>query len=452
MSAKSSPKVQESNPQAEQNPSENYVYMRANHVLGTQFESDDDMFKIHFKFSDDKVISSDVHALYREAKLLKYIPYDDFMETNQIELIEALKEEGILIAVKNHVIKPEQDFKEQMKLHCSHIQILTLTEINGKLGAMTINNPQAYQNGLFGEPDYPMTFIRLKFPGGLKEEDRKGFIKNIKTWLLILNTFTVFPEDYNGGDPLSALTHDEILEYGDHLLRGLCGYLDSINWLKKAENHLYCAELAYMALNLGLKYPLNSKYIPENLIEKICEEIQTKKFLDQNENSYIKGVSIELSSESLEPIGEDINAIEPFYMSDMIESFIKHTVPRFKNGEDCKKYQAILYEQSIGALKSMAPDVFNSKMSHKIDNILAEITELLLAEYPSYESFRMALDKKLLTLNTTVREISGKDKIYIPPHAFLIRMLENELENKIKGVLGFEYFAHGMHKSILVQE
>jgi hypothetical protein len=99
-------------------------------------------------------------------------------------------------------------------------------------GAVTINNPQDYGGhqgpddgrGLFGTRDSPMIFLRPKFRPQVMAEQRAMYMDNIRTWLVIANTFTNFPQEkYNGNDPLGTLSVKATRVLGDKLLDALVG-------------------------------------------------------------------------------------------------------------------------------------------------------------------------------------------------------------------------------------
>ena len=69
--------------------------------------------------------------------------------------------------------------------------------------------------------NYPFILVRPVITNRVSEEKRKQYYKNIKNWLLLLNSFSYFPRNYNGGDPLNGSTVKKIKEFGDLILNRL---------------------------------------------------------------------------------------------------------------------------------------------------------------------------------------------------------------------------------------
>src|SRR5262245_59132665 len=78
--------------------------------------------------------------------------------------------------------------KEHFKLQDTHIEIVVGVEVGGVARAMTINNPQTYENGRFGTDTYPMIFVRPKYPTYLSQDQVRQFNDNIRTMAVAFNT------------------------------------------------------------------------------------------------------------------------------------------------------------------------------------------------------------------------------------------------------------------------
>ncbi|NJL38460.1 MAG: hypothetical protein HC899_18245 [Leptolyngbyaceae cyanobacterium SM1_4_3] len=81
----------------------------------------------------------------------------------------------------------------------------------------TYNEPDSYHGGLYGSDGYVAVAQRLVFPEFVTPQQARGYTDSIVCWMGLLNPFTQFPSDYNGGDPTrvsnrAALT--EILRNG----------------------------------------------------------------------------------------------------------------------------------------------------------------------------------------------------------------------------------------------
>lgn len=308
---------------------------------------------------DGKPIKSPTHMMGQKEEDIRLIAYDDSLGVKQKDIARFLDEGEIAICIKHHSVKPDSDEKEMMKLQCTHIGIAVgVKDEDGEKGAITLNNPQNYQNGLFGEPTYPMIFIKPKFPSFFddKPELKKAYADNIRTWAVIANTFTNFPGDYNGGDPLATRSPEQIKKLGDKLLQALAGTSaerqEAIAWLKDSKNQVYCAELAHVALNLGIHVPLNKETLGERF-EAVKQALASKDFLSDNGNEdKVKLVGLKMAPSTLKPVAEVVPelqltgvgeglsknfgqglAIEPFTVGDIVHQFIQKTVPREKLGE-----------------------------------------------------------------------------------------------------------------------
>src|SRR5690606_15808797 len=130
---------------------------------------------------------------YEEGKPITLIAYDNALGPRQEDLVRFVEPGEVLIGVKHH--KPEHPVlggagKEEVKLDSTHIELavgVTVDNPDGtkSKGVITLNNPQNYEGGLFGTPDYPMIFLKLKFPPGLSAADQKAYMDNFRTWLTI---------------------------------------------------------------------------------------------------------------------------------------------------------------------------------------------------------------------------------------------------------------------------
>src|SRR5262249_25570046 len=124
-------------------------------------------------------------------------------------------------------------------------------------GAITVNNPQTYEQGKFGDEQYAMVFLRPVYPSYLSAAQKKAFETNVRTMLLGFNAVTNFPGDYNGGDPLGGRDPDHVREYVKEMVLALNGDATARDWFTKKENQVYCAELAFLSFSAGLLVPLN---------------------------------------------------------------------------------------------------------------------------------------------------------------------------------------------------
>lgn len=435
-----------------QSPSDS-SFKKLSTELGRPITSYHDLFGTKTTLSDGKVISSYPHLLDLKEEEVVIIPYDNNDRENQVELVKKMGKRRLLVSVRHHAMKPDEREKEKLKLQCTHAQMIVRS--NNKV--ITLNNPQDYELGLFGEPEYPAIYFLPKFPEGTTVEQIVYYENNIVAWASILNTFSDFPGDYNGGDPLSARTDPEVKYFGDQAIKALLGYQEAREWMKKPENCLYCAELVYMSLTLGTSFPLNEMTLGAELFGKIKITIETRDFLRLNKNPMIDHIEINLPSENLQaikpsPVSSTISgnglAVRPMLISEMITGFLKYTVNRAQQGEGCGKYQYELF-QSAKPFMSMYIPTAKLTPGTILHDLIESVESVLLTQHANYAEFRSKLKPVLDAIDFEVEKISSAENTFIPPHTYLIRALELKRERVIKGTLGFEYFGHALHKNFV---
>ena len=420
-------------------------------VWNKQFRTPLELFQTTTEFTDKKIVA-DTHLIVNDPAKINLIAYDDGLGEKQTDLKKYFQPGEIGISIKHHSPHPEEGLSEHIKLQCSHIQVVVRT----KDGVITVNNPQDYQQGLFGDPSYPMIFTKPVFPDSLTPAQVQAYIQNIRTWLVIANTFTVFPGNYNGSDPLTCLDKTKILKMGKSLVGAIQKNPHDLEWLQNPEQHAYCAELAYLALNLGLYFPLNKQHLG-SAFEFVKKELESKKFLDSNNNKHIKNIDIAMADDSLAPIDNLISlsgsgqfwnglAVTPFSIADMIEQFIQRTIPRHDLGEaEGSKYQPLVFEKIKPMLKEFL-EIENTEAEPVFDQAIIKVSKIVSTRYPSYTDFRNAL----MPVFKELEEISLKyGHAYVPPHCFLIRATDSISHQKQNGVLGWKYVGHGLHSSLL---
>ncbi len=450
-------------------PASNYSinFERANASWESGYTELIDIFSSEIGLAGDEVISSPTHMLGQAEKDIKLIAYNDADKFLQEDIARFIRPDEIAISIKHHSPVPDEDEKEQMKLQCTHIQIAVGVTSKGKDGVITLNNPQDYQNGLFGPKDYPMIFIKPIFPEGVSKEKVRDYVNNIRTWLAIANTFTVFPDDYNGGDPLATCSVEQVKQLGDKLIDALLGNQEAVDWFSQPENQVYCAELAHISLNLGIHYPLNNKFIGQERYDLLKDALVTKDFVSQNENTYIKLVSMCVAPDDLQPITDVINtdarvfssapfdknlAVKPFTVANIIEKYIQFSIPREELGEDVAIIQA-------GILKKCQPAVFTAlgidKLSPdnekrtQVTKLYEQIVSCVGKKYENYNKFREAISPILEKTKTMTSPRENGVGAFIPPHCFLVRAAESIKGRTDIGLLKWQYVGHGLHESIL---
>ncbi len=419
---------------------------------GKDFSSVSDLFTTSIDFPGGK-ISTPSHMLGMQEQDLRILPYDDSRGIAQHHLAVHVRNGEIALSFKHHCPHPDNNPLEALKFQTTHVQIA----VGVAGGVLTVNNPQNYTSGLFGDPSYPMIFVKPKFPEGISEQKTSMYLDNVRTWLVIANTFTEFPTNYNGGDPLKCITKQHLESLAYALIKALLGDQTALAWLKEPEQATYCAELAFLSLNLGIYFPLNKKFLGENF-ESVEQALSSKVFLEKNSNPHIDLVELRMAPEALNPIDQEITvhdhgttfwsglAVQPLHSADMVIEYIRRSVPRKRLGEEVasqvqgkilRKMRPTFYD--VLALKD---ETERAAMDILVDRAV-EITERI---HPSYEAFRAAIEPTLMEL---AKFSQAHGMAYIPPHCFLLRATDFVADGTRNGLFGFTYVGHGVHQSLV---
>ncbi len=363
------------------------------------------------------------------------------------------------------------DMKEHLKLQDTHIGIVVGIERDGQAGAITVNNPQGYQGGAFGDEHYQMIFVKPKLPEYVPTEAKQAVIDNIRTMLLGFNAVSEFPGDYNGGDPLAARTPELVTAHVVKMVQAIAGDEEARAWFKEKENLIYCAELAHVSTSAGLLVPLNDA----TMVPLVGEETWTtfkgevKKhnehavsaFTSLNRNPYVAFVQLALAPEDLQsvpayadsPEETEKLAFNPMTMSDIVEQFLRLHIPREEAGEQLAQAQAaVLQAMKPGLFEAMAiedlPDTDPVKMA--VSDLFDRIVAVVGTPHESYAAFR----EDIKPLLAEARKMTGPRSpdagvgLFVPPS-----LLHVVLQGKNPGgLVGLEYLGHGIHMSATLPE
>lgn len=365
--------------------------------------------------------------------------------------------------------------KEEIKLQDTHIEIVVGVMREGQPGVITVNNPQDYQEGGFGdesEPgDYPMVFTKPVLPAYVPDKVRPLFTENIRTMAVGFNTVSKFPPNYDGGDPLAANTPEKIREHVKMMVKAVAGNEEAQDYFRKPENFMYCAELAFVSTTAGLLVPLNSKSMaqlgvsPEEwaafkaqvVRHNLHDPEQPSFFVRNNRNYRLHLIQLaDLSQlEALKPVPEYSDkpaaesqklAFKPMTMADIIEGFMRLDFPRKEMGEDLAPYQArALVMMKPGLLQMMALDPASPQaagVSLLYDQVVATVEK----KYPSYDAFRAALAPVLQKAQNISGPVGTGQGLFTPPSLFHLVLKGMNTEG---GLLTLQYVGHGLHYSVL---
>lgn len=377
-------------------------------------------------------------------------------------------------AIKHH--RPEHrtmspadiqaSLKEQVKLQDTHIQIVVGVNRDGKPGAITLNNPQSYEGGLFGNKTYSMIFVKPAWPAYLDASKAKAFNDNVLTMIAAFNAVSDFPGDYNGGDPLAAHNPDKLKTHVINMVKAVAGDTAAQDFFKDPANLVYCAELAFVGTSAGLHFPLNAAtFVPlvgQPTWDAFVAELnkhnngESSSFTTLNDNPKAKYVDLTLADESLQPAysyapdpaseGQKL-AFKPMTMADILQHFLRTHVPREQLGEQIAPVQGQLLEgMKPGILEAMAMDQLpaSDPKRQAVEGLFAALIDVVKTSHADYAAFQAALEP----LMEQARKVTGpRDDtgagFFVPPS-----LLHVVAQGKHPGgLLGLKYVGHGVHFS-----
>ncbi len=370
----------------------------------------------------------------------------------------------------NRTLNPQNlqsDFKEHAKLQDRHIGIVVGIERDGQLGAMTLNNPQTYESGLWGTPDYPMIFTKPKWPEYIDVNQAQAFNDNALLMIAGFNAVSDFPGSYNGGDPLGAHSVERLENYVVQMVRAITGDADAQAFFDDPSTLLYCSELGFVGLSAGLHFPLNAEtmvpLVGQETWDKFVEQVELQNagepsaFTTMNNNSMVKYVRFLMPPEDLKPLYTyspdaaslaDKLAFKPMTMADIVQQFLRTHVPREHLGEQLAPVQGELLKQlKPGLLENMAMDGLPEEDPRRVavDQLFNAMVEVVSTPYGSYEEFQQAIAPLLGQARqiTGPRDDSGTG-YFVPPSLYHI-ITQGKHQG---GLVGLEYIGHGLHTSV----
>jgi hypothetical protein len=448
-----------------------------NKIYNTSFETLDQAYTVMIK-AGDKTIPAPTHLFGEDVNVIAYSNDDgdksadgEVFERGDQEIAKVFKKGQIGIGLKHHRSEfPSLDLnesdasemKEHFKLQDTHIEIVVGVERDGKPGAITLNNPQNYEEGAFGDEKYAMAFLRPVFPSYLSKAKVTAYEANILTMVVGFNAVTNFPGDYNGGDPLGARSVERVREHVKNMVLALTGDEAARAYFKDPANQVYCAELAHLSFTAGMHVPLNDKTMKPLVGDaawktfkdyvKQHNEGKATPFTTMNENPRVGLIrELKVATATLKSIGEeapanrDKLAFEPMTMSDIVEQFIRTHMPREILGEELAPLQgAVLEKMRPGLLEVMKLDQAPADHPARIavEGLYTKIVEAASKPYANYAAFRTAIEPLLAQARTVTgpRQDDGIG-LFVPPSLFHV-IAQGKHQG---GLLGMQYEGHGVH-------
>jgi hypothetical protein len=286
--------------------------------------------------------------------------------------------------------------------------------------------------------------------------------------LVAFNTVTVFPGDYNGGDPLGAHNPAQVKMHVEKMIRAVAGDAQAKAWFASEEAKVYCAELAHLSISAGILFPLNREtwgpIVGDDVWTKFEQQIAAHNeklpdaFTKDNRNPNINKISLTTAPADLKPITEyappeeqakikDKLAFQPMTIADIIEEFLRTHVPREQMGEQVAPVQA-------GMLKGMKPQILQAMgldavpeadpRRQAVEAFYAQLIEVVGKPYGSYQEFRAALEPMLEQARKLTGPQGGDGKgLFVPPSMFH----SIAQGGHPGGLIDLEYVGHGVHYS-----
>ncbi len=453
----------------------------------------DDFFRLQVS-STFGAWSVDTH-LFREG--LVVIPYHDqdgvadasgrFVERGDSALARAFPPGEIGIAVRHHRPKhrtlriddSQTRFLDEAQLRDSHVEILVGVLRDGQPGVVTLNSPQGYESGRFGEADYPMLLLAPRYPDGLSEKERRRYRDNIRTYLLAFNEVLRFPFGYLEGDHLAARDRETVKEHAVMVVRAIAGDPVARQWFAEPANRLYCSELAFLSLSAGLLFPLNASTFEPLVGSEVWQRFSTQverhgaeepsELTRLNRNPLARLVTATLAPEQLESISVDrraeggleedgeLLALRPMTVPDIFEHFIAWVAPRESPPEGMDRESMAAVQSAI--LIALEPEVlrFMGLDRRPVDDperkrgteLYQSILAVLEAPHSDYAAMRAELDPVLAEARAFCLA-GGRPKrdLLVPPVLFHLAAAGRWPG----GLLGLRYVGHGIHWSLVSLE
>lgn len=447
-----------------------------NAIYGTSFETLEQAYSVNVTVGET-VIPSPTHLFGDTVNVIPYSNNDGdtaadgtVFERGDSEIAKVFKKGDVGIAVKHHRSEfPTLDLnnadpttmKEHFKLQDTHIEIVVGVERDGQPGAITVNNPQNYESGLFGNETYAMVFMRPTMPDYLTDAQKAAYNDNIRTMLLGFGAVTEFPGDYNGGDPLGARDIERVREHVKHMVLAMNDDPAGTAYFADDANQVYCAELAFIALSAGMAVPLNDATMVPLVGQEHWDAFkaqidahnagQPSGFTTKNDNARVKYVNdLTVAPADLQPAGsyggqENLLALQPMTMSDIVEQFMRTHIPREQLGEQLAPAQgAILAKMKPGMLEQMGMDQLPEDDPNRmaVSALYDQMVAVVSTPYENYEAFRAEIEPLLLQ----ARQITGPrgdtgEGLFVPPSLYHI-VAQGKHQG---GLLGMQYEGHGVH-------
>ncbi|MBD1843931.1 hypothetical protein H6F89_11075 [Cyanobacteria bacterium FACHB-63] len=354
-----------------------------------------------------------------------------------IDLRRALESEVLIEAfIKNEghhssVIVPAQRFRQNQLIP----------------SYATLNEPDAYHEGLYGNDGYVAIAQRLRFPNFVASEQARGYINTIICWIALLNPFVQFPDNYSGGDPTRIGNCTQLQELLKNGLLASLGDAKAIAFFNVPANKCYCSEFISVCLNTVL-HPFNKAGLAELLedaekaqqilaIQNQQNKRQVNLLSQKTNNPEFKAFNIPMPvvPENLPPLnvlmtqqGQSVpNSLPfpPFSISQVIRRAFHKLLPRNQAKPDLNLKIAHAQARLLKSMKPALIQQLGLSNLPETDSKVVAVSQFLdaasdqLNEMPSNQ---IELEQKINTLMQKADEllIGADDRVwYVPPRIYV---------------------------------
>ncbi|NJM70877.1 MAG: hypothetical protein HC862_11965 [Scytonema sp. RU_4_4] len=361
---------------------------------------------------------------------------------------------------------------------------------NGGVKAFgSLNEPDAYHDGLYGHNGFIAVAQRLVFPPVVTPQQARGYTDSMICWMALMNPFVEFSQnDFNGNDPTRVCDRPSLKEFLQNCALASLGSQKAINFLKNLENRAYCAEFIYICLNTPI-YPFNKQGLTLLLDGDKAKATEILKIRDA-QNSRKKNI---LSNTSQNPqfknfniqmpvVPEDLLPLDvlmarngqppepksipfpPFTLSQVLRRAFRTLLKRQEDVTNTKiaKAQAQMFEyleplilRQLGLIKppsaaeplheedliSRIPKEFfslspapNDPKVKAVREFIAFVQKQLQRKFDSYEEFDLTVDQMMAKAD----ELGGTDGVtyFVPPRIY-VDFGQNDGDNNLPKGWGF---------------
>lgn len=328
----------------------------------------------------------------------------------------------------------------------------------------TFNEPDDYHRGMYGKDGYVAVAQKLTFPEFVTAKQARGYTDTIICWMALLNPFTKFPSDYNGGDPTRMADRATLKEFLKNGLLAALGDAGAIAFFKKTENMTYCAEYMFIALNTPL-YPFNKKGLTDVLDGDAEKAEQILAMRDQHNkklptvlskqtgNPEFKAFNIRmpLVPEGLPALdklmteqGQSVDAnrlpFPPFKISDVIRHAFRTLLPRHQHSNDQKLIaaQARMFSfmepallQQLGLSSAPADDPKVVGVRQFVQLVSKELSR----SFNSYAEFDQVVDGLMAQADEML--VGAGDRVRFVPPRIYVDLGQNDGDTNLPQGWGF---------------